>query len=135
MTRAPFTIVIAFLCSTAAAVPLVTYQSPCECLDNHGKRRWAEKNDPAPPPTDASAIQGVKPSDIFNWQGPTVTADCMVRGVVAFIGHLEMRSFGGHRCNTSWWGWLDRQILGATIFLRKPNLRSKDSRHAPACKF
>lgn len=29
------------------------------------------KNDPALPPTDASAIQAVTPSDVFNWQGPT----------------------------------------------------------------
>jgi hypothetical protein len=64
---------IAFLCSTAATTgPPVTFESPCECRDNHGKHRWAEKNDPAPPPTDASAIQAVTPSDIFNWQGPTV---------------------------------------------------------------
>jgi hypothetical protein len=69
MTRAAFTIAVAFVCSAAA--PLVTYQSPCECRDNHGKHRWAEKNDPALPPTDASAIQAVTPSDIFNWQGPT----------------------------------------------------------------
>ena len=66
-----FTIAAAFLCSAAAAAPLVTYEAPCECLDNHGKQRWAEKNDPALPPTDASAIQTVTPSDIFNWQGPT----------------------------------------------------------------
>jgi hypothetical protein len=71
MTRAAFTIVVACLCTTAAAAPLVTYQSPCECQDNHGKQRWAEKNDPALPPADASAIQAVTPSDIFNWQGPT----------------------------------------------------------------
>src|SRR4029453_1956642 len=71
MTCTTFTIVVAWLCSTAAAAPLVTYQSPCECLDNHGKHRWAEKNDPALPPSDASAIQAVTPSDIFNWQGPT----------------------------------------------------------------
>ena len=51
--------------------PLVTYESPCQCLDNHGKHRWAEKNDPAQPPSDASAIQAVTPSDIFSWQGPT----------------------------------------------------------------
>ena len=62
---------IALLCSTARAAPLVTYESPCECLDNHGKQRWAAKNDAAQPPTDASAIQTVTPSDIFNWQGPT----------------------------------------------------------------
>jgi hypothetical protein len=70
MTRATFTAAVAFFC-VAATVPLVTYESPCECRDNHGKHRWAEKNDPALPPTDASAIQAVIPSDIFNWQGPT----------------------------------------------------------------
>jgi hypothetical protein len=47
------------------------FESPCECLENHGKQRWAEKNDPALPPADANAIQAVVPSDIFNWQGPT----------------------------------------------------------------
>ena len=31
----------------------------------------SEKNDPALPPTDASAIQAVTPSDIFSSQGPT----------------------------------------------------------------
>jgi len=66
-----FTIAVACLCSSVAAAPLVTYQSACECLDNHGKQRWAEKNDPAQPPSDASAIQAVTPSDIFNWGGPT----------------------------------------------------------------
>jgi len=62
---------IAFLCSTARAAPLVTYESPCECQDNHGKHRWAEKNDPEQPPADATEIQAVTPSDIFTWQGPT----------------------------------------------------------------
>ena len=71
MTRATFTIAVAFLCSTATAAPLVTYESPCECRDTHGKHPWSEKNDPSLPPTDASAIQAVTPSDIFNWQGPT----------------------------------------------------------------
>ena len=71
MTRATTLIIAAFFCSAAAAAPLVTYESPCECLDNHGKHRWAEKNDPAQPPTDAGAIQAVTPSDIFSWQGPT----------------------------------------------------------------
>jgi hypothetical protein len=72
MIRATLTIAaVALLCITAAAAPLVTYESPCECRDNHGKHRWAEKNDPALPPSDASAIQAVTPSDIFNWQGPT----------------------------------------------------------------
>jgi hypothetical protein len=40
-----FAITLAFLCGTAAAAPLVPYESPCECRDNHGKHRWAEKND------------------------------------------------------------------------------------------
>jgi len=71
MMRVPFTIAVAFLCSTAAAAPLVTYESPCECRDSHGKHRWSERNDPALPPPDTSAIQAVIPSEIFNWQGPT----------------------------------------------------------------
>jgi hypothetical protein len=70
MTRATLTIAVALLCNTAAAAPLVSYESPCECRDNHGKHRWAAKNDPTLPPSDASAIQPVTPSDIFNWQGP-----------------------------------------------------------------
>jgi len=71
MTRATFTIAISLVWITAVAGPLVTYESPCECQDDHGKHRWSEKNDLALPPTDASAIQAVTPSDIFNWQGPT----------------------------------------------------------------
>jgi hypothetical protein len=64
-------IVAALYYSVTAAAPLVTFESPCECQDNHGKARWAEKNDASPPPSDASKIQAVTPSDIFNWQGPT----------------------------------------------------------------
>jgi hypothetical protein len=72
MTRATFTIAaIGFLCSAAAAAPLVTYELPCECRDSHGKGRLTEKNDAALPPTDSNAIQAVTPSDIFSWQGPT----------------------------------------------------------------
>jgi hypothetical protein len=67
MTRATFTIAIAFLCSAAA--PPVTFISPCECHDNHGEHRWAVKNDPSTPPTDASAIQAITPSDVFSWPG------------------------------------------------------------------
>jgi hypothetical protein len=59
MTRATLTVAVALLFGTAAATPLVTFQSPCECLDNHGKQRWAEKNDPSVLPLDASAIQAV----------------------------------------------------------------------------
>jgi len=64
---------IAFLCSRAAATPRpVTFESPCECRDNHGKHRWSVKIDPSTPPADASAIQAVTPSDLFSWPGPDV---------------------------------------------------------------
>src|SRR5437870_7611658 len=76
MTRATFTVAaIVLVCSTATATPQpssVTFESPCECRDNHGQHRWAIKNDPATPPTDASAIQSVTPSDVFSWPGPDV---------------------------------------------------------------
>src|SRR5438132_8239449 len=68
MTRWMFTIAVAFLCSSAA--PPVTFESPCECRDNHGEHRWAVKNDPSTLPVDASAIQAVTPSDVFGWPGP-----------------------------------------------------------------
>jgi len=71
MTRATFTIAIAFLSSAAAATsPPVTFESPCECRDNHGEHRWAVKNDPSTPPVDTSVIQAVTPSDVFSWPGP-----------------------------------------------------------------
>jgi hypothetical protein len=73
MMRATFTIAIAFLCSTAAATEQeVTCESPCSCSSAHGKGRWLVKNDPSSPPTDASAIQSVTPSDIFSWPGPDI---------------------------------------------------------------
>jgi len=64
MTLATFTIAaVALLCSTAAATSTpVTFESPCECRDNHGEHRRAVKNDPSTPPVDASAIQAVAPS-------------------------------------------------------------------------
>ena len=70
----PTTLIVAvLLCSTAAAAPQeVTCESPCECSSAHGKGRWLVKNDPSSPPTDASAIQSVTPSDIFSWPGPDV---------------------------------------------------------------
>ena len=73
MKRTTFTIAVAFLCSTAAAAPLVTFESPCECRDYHRKGRLTEKNDAALPPTYPNAIQAVTPSDIFSWQGPSET--------------------------------------------------------------
>jgi len=71
MTRTTLTIAVAFLCIAAANLP-VTFESPCECRDNHGKHRWSVKVDPSLPPADASAIQAVTPSDIFSWPGPDV---------------------------------------------------------------
>jgi hypothetical protein len=68
MTRATFMAAIALACTTAVATtPPVTFESPCECRNAHGKGRWAVKNDPAPPPADASAIQSVTPSDVYGW--------------------------------------------------------------------
>jgi hypothetical protein len=70
VTRATLTIAVVLLCGTAGATPPpVTVVSPCECRDNHGKGRWAVKNDPSTPPTDASAIQSVTPSDMYGWPG------------------------------------------------------------------
>jgi hypothetical protein len=74
MTRArTFTIAaVTFLSIAVASSPPVTFESPCECRDNHGKSRLAVKNDPSTPPADASAIHAVTPSDIFSWPGPDV---------------------------------------------------------------
>ena len=75
MTRATTLIIAAgaFLsCAAAAMSPPVTFESPCECRDNHGKHRWSVKNDPSLPPADANAIQAVTPSDIYSWPGPDV---------------------------------------------------------------
>ena len=72
MKRQTFTIAaIAFVCGTAEAAPLVTYESAYECRDYHGKGRLTEKNDAALPPIDPNTIQPVTPSDIYSWQGPT----------------------------------------------------------------
>ena len=68
----PTTLIIAALfCSTAAAAPEpVTCDSPCDCHNAHGEGRWSVKTDPSLPPTDASAIQAVTPSEMFGWPGP-----------------------------------------------------------------
>ena len=64
---------IALLSSTAAATtPPVTFESPCECGDAHGKARLQVKNDPSTPPADASTIHAVTPSDMFSRPGPDV---------------------------------------------------------------
>jgi hypothetical protein len=69
MTRArTFTIAaVAFVCIAAANSPPVTFESPCECRDAHGKGQWAVKNDTSLPPTGPSAIQAVRLSDAYAW--------------------------------------------------------------------
>ena len=68
----PTTLIVAALfCGTAAAGPeQVTCDSPCDCHNAHGEGRWSVKTDPSLPPTDASAIQAVTPSEMFTWPGP-----------------------------------------------------------------
>src|SRR5215813_10221679 len=64
-------IIAALFCSTAATAPEpVTCDSPCDCHNAHGEGRWSVKTDASLPPTDASAIQAVTPSDMFSWPGP-----------------------------------------------------------------
>ncbi len=70
MRAVNFAIAVGLFCRTAVAAPLVTYESPCECRDNHGQHRWSVKIDASLPPTEASAIQAVTPSDIYSWLGP-----------------------------------------------------------------
>jgi hypothetical protein len=74
MTRATFTIVVAFLC-IASTAPEVIFVSPCECQGFHGKTRWVTKTDQAPVPSDKSAIQSVTPSQICAWEGPGPNVD------------------------------------------------------------
>jgi hypothetical protein len=64
-------IMAGLVCSTAAAGPEpVTCDSPCDCHNVHGEGRWSVKTDAPLPPTDASAIQAVTPSEMFGWPGP-----------------------------------------------------------------
>ena len=91
MTRQAFTIVaIAFICGTGAAAPLVTYESPCECRDYHGKGRLTEKNDAALPPTDPNAIQAAPGAED---QKPTVQQNSFYRHMEA-IGQGESLKTG-----------------------------------------
>src|SRR5215471_20468275 len=68
----PTTLIIAALfCSTAApAQEQVACDSPCDCHNAYGEARWSVKTDASLPPTDASAIQAVTPSEMFSWPGP-----------------------------------------------------------------
>ena len=71
MTGRATLIIAALFWSTAAAAPeQVTCHSPCDCHDAHGEGRWSVKTDASLPPTDASAIQAVTPSEMFSWPGP-----------------------------------------------------------------
>ena len=66
----PF-IIAALFCGTAVAAPeQVTCDSPCDCHDAHDEGQWLVKTDASLPPTDASAIQTVTPSEMFSWSGP-----------------------------------------------------------------
>jgi len=73
MTRATFTVSVAFL--FIAAAPPVTFISPCECQGFHGKNRWVTKTDLSPVPSDKSAIQSVTPSQIYARGGPGPNVD------------------------------------------------------------
>jgi hypothetical protein len=65
----PF-IIAALFCSAAVAAPsLVNCDSPFDCHNAHGEGRWSVKTDASLPPTDASAIQAVTPSEMFSWPG------------------------------------------------------------------
>jgi hypothetical protein len=65
----PF-IIAALFCGTAMPAPeQVTCDSACDYHDAHGEGRWSVKTDASLPPTDASAIQAVTPSEMFGWPG------------------------------------------------------------------
>jgi hypothetical protein len=55
MEPRPFVVSVFFVFASASAGSSVTFESACECRDNHGEHRWAVKNDPSTPPMDASA--------------------------------------------------------------------------------
>jgi hypothetical protein len=70
MTRATFTIAVAFLCSMAVGEQsTVIFLSPCECQGFHGKNRWVTKTDLSPVPLDKSTIQSITPSQMYQWEG------------------------------------------------------------------
>ena len=72
MNRALFAVLAAFVVASALAkstAPEVSFISPCECIEFHGKNRWITKTDLSPVPLDKSAIQSVTPSQICAWEG------------------------------------------------------------------
>src|SRR5262245_5071983 len=66
----PFLIAALFCCTIAAGPEQVTCDSPCDCHNAHGEGWWSVKTDASLPPTDASAIQAVTPSEMFSWPDP-----------------------------------------------------------------
>ena len=89
----PTTLIIAALvCSTAVAATestapeSMTCDLPCDCHDAYGEGRWSIKTDASLPPTDASAIQAVTPSDMFNWQGQTEPLKASLERIAAEQG-------------------------------------------------
>jgi hypothetical protein len=63
--KCPTTLIVAaFFCRTAvtSAEP-VTCDSPCDGHDAYGEARWSVKTDDSLPPTDATVIRAVTPSE------------------------------------------------------------------------
>ena len=67
---------LVLVCGTllAAPQPPVTFESPCECRDNHGGHRWSVKVDPSLPPAHAvlacqciAAFAVFGTAEIFDW--------------------------------------------------------------------
>jgi hypothetical protein len=99
--RETFTIAaVALLCIGAISSPPVTFESPCECRDNHGKHRWSVKIDPSTPPADASAIQAVKAGGVSvqspaERKGGIRIAGAASRILLATRGRLRRRECDG----------------------------------------
>jgi hypothetical protein len=64
-----FAFVVTSTFAKTTVAPEVTFISPCECQGFHGKNRWITKTDLSPVPLDKSAIQSVKLSQIYLWEG------------------------------------------------------------------
>src|SRR6266550_1538549 len=66
-------ILILFAVQTASArspKAAIVFESECSCRSNHGVSRWAAKTDLVEPPSSSIEIHPIKPSEIFEWQGP-----------------------------------------------------------------
>jgi hypothetical protein len=56
---------------------------------DHGKGRWAVKNDSSTPPTDANVIQSVTPSDVYGWLGMDVHCEMTRNGNLRALPRLR----------------------------------------------